>query len=120
MDKEYPSDLTDGQWQKIRQLLPKRSKRGRKPLDRRRVINAILYVNRTGYQWRDLPKSFPNWKSVYTVFWRWRQAGIWERIHDRLREKVRVQEGKKSTPTACDYRQPKCEDHGSRRGFAWV
>ena len=37
---------------------------------------------------------------MYTVFWRWRQAGIWERLHDRLREKVRVQEGKKSTPTA--------------------
>ena len=100
MDKEYPSDLTDGQWQKVRQLLPQRSKRGRKPLDRRQVINAILYVNRTGCQWRYLPKSFPNWKSVYTVFWRWRQAGIWERLHDRLREKIRVQEGKKSTPTA--------------------
>ena len=59
-----------------------------------------MYVNRTGCQWRYLPKSFPNWKSVYTVFWRWRQAGIWEKIHDRLREKVRAQEGKKSTPTA--------------------
>ena len=100
MDQEYPSDLTDVQWQKIRQLLPKQSKRGRKPLDRRRVINAILYLIRTGCQWRYLPKSFPNWKSVYTVFWRWRQEGVWERIHDRLREKVRVEEGKKSTPTA--------------------
>jgi putative transposase len=100
MEKEYPTDLSDKQWQKVRQLLPPRAKRGRKPLDRRSVLNAILYVNRTGCQWRCLPKSFPNWKSVYTIFWRWREAGVWQRIHDHLREKVRVQSGKKSTPTA--------------------
>lgn len=51
----YASDLTNRQWQVIRQLLPKRSRRGRKPICRRRVINAILYVSRTGCQWRMLP-----------------------------------------------------------------
>ncbi len=68
MMTKYPSDLTDGQWQSIKNLLPKRKKRGRKPLDRRWVINAILYVNRTGCQWRALPRDFPKWKSAYNVF----------------------------------------------------
>lgn len=97
---KYPSDLTDGQWQTIKNLLPKRKKRGRKPLDRRWVINAILYVNRTGCQWRALPHDFPKWKSAYNVFWRWRKEGVWKSLHDKLRERVRKQAGKKPTPTA--------------------
>lgn len=98
--KQYPSDLTDEQWQIVRKLLPKPSKRGRKPLDRREVLNALLYVNRTGCQWRALPHDLPNWKSVYTVFWRWRQQGLWQQIHDALRHKVRRQAGKRKEPTA--------------------
>ena len=96
---QYSSALTNRQWQLIRQLLPPRARRGRRPLDRRRVINAILYVVRTGCQWRMLPKDFPNWSTVYGIFWRWRNDGTWERIHDALREKVRRAVGKKSTPT---------------------
>jgi putative transposase len=83
----------------LRGLLPKPARRGRKPLDRRWVLNAILYVVRTGCQWRALPKDFPHWKSVYTVFWRWRRQGVWTRVHDRLREKTRKQAGKKPTPS---------------------
>jgi len=56
----YASDLTDRQWQIIRQLLSKPSGRGRKRICRRWVINAILYVARTGCQWRMLPANFPN------------------------------------------------------------
>ena len=99
-ETNYPSDLTDEQWQVIRPLLPKPSKRGRPAIDRRDILDAILYVARTGCQWRQLPIDFPNWKTVYTVFWRWRQAGIWERIHDTLRKRVRQAAGKKRTPTA--------------------
>jgi putative transposase len=98
--KNYPSDLTDRQWQVIRPLIPRASTCGRPPLDRREVVNAILYVNRTGCAWRALPHDFPNWKSVYTVFWRWRNDGIWHRIHDALRVKLRKASGKKPTPTA--------------------
>ena len=100
MERKYDSDLSDGQWRLIRGLLPKRAKTGRPQLDRRQVINAILYLVRTGCQWRMLPKEYPKWKSVYTVFWRWRQTGLWKKIHDTLREKVRKQAGRKSTPTA--------------------
>src|SRR5664279_6419188 len=77
MCANYPSDLTDEQWQLIRPLLPKRKQRGRPPIDRRDVIDAILYLVRTGCQWRQLPLDFPKWKTVYTVFWRWRKTGVW-------------------------------------------
>ncbi len=100
MERKYDTDLTNEQWKIIRRLIPKPAKTGRPPLDRRLVINAILYIVRTGCQWRMLPKDFPNWKSVYTVFWRWRESGLWKQIHDNLREKVRKQAGKKPTPTA--------------------
>ena len=97
---DYPSDLTDGQWQLIRPLLPKPAKRGRAPIDRRAILDAILYVVRTGCQCRQLPIDFPNWKTIYTVFWRWRKAGLWRQIHDTLRRRVRQAVGKKRTPTA--------------------
>jgi transposase len=70
----YPSDLTNEQRQVIRPLLPKPAERGRPPIDRRDILDAILYVVRTGCQWRQLPLDFPKWKTVDTVFWRWRKA----------------------------------------------
>jgi putative transposase len=116
---QYSSDLTDRQWQLIRQLLPPRSPRGRRPIDRRRIINAILYVVRTGCQWRLIPKDFPNWNTVYGIFWQWRNDGTWQRIHDRLREKVRKAAGKKSTPTAAivDSQSIRTAEGGEERGY---
>ncbi len=66
----------------------------------RQVINALLYVTVGGIQWRLLPKEYPKWQSVYSYFRTWRKEGIWQRIHDTLRAKVRRKAGRHKHPTA--------------------
>jgi putative transposase len=92
---------------------------GRPPLARRWVLNAILYVLRTGCQWRQLPKDFPPWKSVYTVFWRWRKAGIWKQVHDLLRDQCRRAAGKRrlSRVAIVDSQAVRTAEGGEFRGY---
>ncbi len=66
----------------------------------RQVINAILYITVGGIQWRMLPKEYPKWQSVYSYFRTWRKEGIWRRIHDTLRAKMRRKAGRHKQPTA--------------------
>ena len=119
MDTHYPTDLTDGQWKILAKLLPAPARRGRPPLCRRWVINAILYLNRTGCQWRLLPSDFPNWKSVYTIFRRWRESGLWQQLHETLCKQVRKQAGKKPTPSVAilDSQSIRTAEGGEERGY---
>jgi len=66
----------------------------------RQVLNAMLYVVRTGCQWRLLPERFPHWKTVYHIFSKWNQLGLMQSIHDRIRAFAREIVGKRSRPTA--------------------
>ena len=95
----YDTDLTDKQWQILKKMIPQQ-KQGPKQIDRRWIINAIRFVVRTGCQWRNLPHDFPKWKTVYNVFWHWRNDGVWQKIHDALCKMVRKIKGKKPTPSA--------------------
>lgn len=66
----------------------------------REVLNAILYLVRVGCAWRLVPHEFPPWRTVYGYFRDFQAAGIWSRIHDGLREKVRRSRGRNPTPSA--------------------
>lgn len=73
--------LTDEQRERLRGLLPpQRPARGRPSTDHRRIVNGLLWLNRTGAPWRDLPGRYGPWQAVATRFYRWRRAGIWARI----------------------------------------
>ena len=88
--KLYPSDLTDAQWEIIKELLPASSHLGRKrELEMRWVFNAMLYVVVSGVSWQMLPREYPNWQSVYYSFRRFRLDGTWPRVHDTLRTRLR-------------------------------
>jgi transposase len=90
----YPSDLTDEQWALIAPMVAVRPG-GRPPIhSRRRIVDAILYVNRTGCSWRQLPHDFPPWDTVYWYFKTWNETGVTDRIHDALRAAVRDADGR--------------------------
>jgi transposase len=74
-------DLTDQQWQRLEPLLPpEKPWTGRPNEDHRRILNGILWINRTGAPWRDLPRRYGPMGTVSSRFYRWRKAGIWQRI----------------------------------------
>lgn len=74
-------ELSDEQWAHLVELLPpERPKTGRPAIEHRQVVNGILWVLRTGAPWRDLPERCGNWKTVYSRFRRWREAGVWEQV----------------------------------------
>jgi len=92
----YSSDLKDKEWEIIRPYVIKKKAIGRPDkVDRRRIIDAILYQSRTGCQWRLLPKDFPNQRTVCHYYYRWIRSGLWEEIHKNLVEKCRSAFGKK-------------------------
>lgn len=99
--KIYPSDLTDTQWALISPLIPKAKPGGRpRSVDMLNVLNAILYINRTGTQWRYLPEKYPPRSTVFEYFSQWQKDGTWDLMNNTLRESVRLQSAHKSTTTA--------------------
>jgi len=101
--KTYPSDLTNDQWNILEPLLspPCTDGLGRpREVDLREVINAILYINRTGCQWDMLPHDLLPKSTVYGYFAQWRDDGTWTKFVDALRVQVRTQETREPTPSA--------------------
>ncbi|WP_262387334.1 IS5 family transposase [Streptomyces sp. TRM49041] len=108
--RAYPSDLSDARWELVEPVLSAwRTERRRRALnigrppehELREIMNAILYVDRTGVQWRYLPHDFPPWETVYGYFAKWQKDGVFVQLNGLLRELVRQKEGLNAQPSAC-------------------
>jgi putative transposase len=117
----YPTDLNDTQWLRIRPYLPTKAQTGR-PREHswREILNGIFYLLQSGCSWRMLPTNLPPWQTVYHYFRLWRKEGLWERLNQALRVKVRRQRHKKKAqPSASilDSQSIKTSEGGLECGF---
>ena len=100
MSKAYPSNLTQDQFEFLSDMIPEPKPGGRpREVDMWEILNAIFYILCEGCRWRALPGDFPAWQTVYTYFRNWRINGTWVRIHDHLREWVRVEQERQPSPS---------------------
>jgi putative transposase len=101
--ERYPSDLTDEEWEVLEAILnkldPYTTGRPRK-VDLREIVNAIYYINKTGCQWRYLPKDFPSFTLVSYYYQKWLRQNVWEQINTAIRQKVRKESGRNENPSA--------------------
>ena len=114
----YPTDLKYTEWMLISEFfLPSNLGRPRK-WERWQIINAILYVDRTGCQWRMMPKDLPAWQTVYGYFRRWTRSGLWESINATLVKQIREKAGRDPDPSATiiDSQSVKTSEGGEKRG----
>jgi transposase len=114
--------LTDGQWAVIEPLLPVRDpRRGGQPLryERRLVIDSILYVLGTGCSWRRMPHDLVPWDVAYRWFATWTLRGVWDVVHDALRDRVREADGRDRQPSAAvlDAQSVKSSEGGEAIGY---
>src|SRR5437762_6363437 len=116
----YPTNVSNSQWQVISKFLD--VKRNRK-YELQEVVNGILYLVKTGCQWRMIPADFPKWQTIYYYFSVWKRSGLIEQIHELLVEKIRKSQGRKEEPSVgiIDAQSVKstlvsCEDKGFDAG----
>jgi putative transposase len=116
----YTSDLTDTEWQLIDYCFPKPSQTGRpREHSYRELVNAIFYLVKTACQWRNVPKDFAPWGTIYHYFRLWKRNGLWVRIHTHLREHVRLEAGRNRQPSAAiiDSQSVKSTECSDQRGY---
>jgi transposase len=99
--RRYASDLTDAEWRLIEPFMPPVKRLGGpREIDLRAIVDAILYIVRTGCQWRLLPKDFPPFTTVQGYFYDWRDQNLFERINFELLLQAREAAGREASPSA--------------------
>jgi len=116
--RRYPSSLTDVEWDLVKSLFERTGPGRPETYTRRKILDAICYVVRSGCSWRMLPKDFPQWEGVYASFRRWADDGLFERMHDMLRAQWREREGRAVEPTAAvvDSQSVRTAEKGGPKG----
>jgi transposase len=115
--RPYPSDLSRSEWAQVSRFIPPPKPGGRPAkYDRLEIVNALLYVARTGCQWRALPHDFPPWTIVSWYFRCWKRDGTLDRLMDELPGDLRVAEGRPRQPSAAiiDSQSVKTTERGAR------
>lgn len=95
--KNYPTNLTENQWQVITKILPDERKRRHSLRD---IFDGIFYLLKTGCQWRMIPTHFPPWNTIYYYYRQWKNNGVIEEIHEALRNIIRRKHGREESPSA--------------------
>jgi putative transposase len=118
--KPYPTDLTDPEWEYIAPFVGQKPGRGRRrTVNIREIVNAILYMNKTGCQWDMIPHDFPAPGHISYYYYEWQDDGTLDTILNTARRDVRVSEGRDGEPSAAilDSQSVKIAGNGDDVGY---
>lgn len=115
----YSTDLTERQWEMIEPFFASNKGQHLSKYSKRELVNAVLYLVKTGCQWRLLPNDFPNHEAVWSFYRRAVKSGKWEAVKDCLVKKTRTDAGRKAEPTygLIDSQSAKTTSSSKERGF---